>query len=260
MPDTPQRSEGFSVEDYSEVADLFREYARTRNRTLRNDLVERHRWIGTVAARRFSNRGEPYDDLLQVAMFGVLKAVERFDPDYGSSFATFAMPTVVGELRRYFRDATWTLRVTRRAKDIHLALGGVIEDLTHELGRSPRIDEIARAMRTTEDEVLDAMEAGKAYRATSLSQRLSEDSTAPEDSGALAFDDERLGGAAGRVALSRLLQDLPEREREIVYLRFYRDMTQSEIAEQIGVSQVHVSRLLRSSLEQLRRRLGDEAR
>lgn len=247
--------------DPADVLDRFRRYRDTRDRRLRNQLVEEHRWIARVAVRRFTNRGEPVDDLQQVALLGLLKAVERFDPEYGSSFATFAMPTITGELRRHFRDTTWSLRVSRRAKELHLALTAAVEPLTHELGRAPRLDELARAMGVTIDDLMDAMEAGNAYRTSPLVTRPGDDGAgAGEESRVVAFDDTGLVGADDRVAVRGLLAALPERERRIVYLRYFGDLTQTEIAEQVGVSQVHVSRLLRTTLTHLRRRLESPAR
>jgi RNA polymerase sigma-B factor len=241
-----------------EIGARFRAYRASRDRALRNQLVEEHRWIAQVAVRRFANRGEPVDDLMQVALLGVLKAVERFDPEYGSSFAAFALPTVVGELRRHFRDATWALRVSRRAKELHLALSAAVEPLTHELGRPPRLDELAQRLGTSVEDLVEAVEAGNAYRTTPLVHRAGDDGT-PDDLRVLAAEDETLTAAESRLTIHDVLDALPERERKIVYLRFFGDLTQAEIAEQVGVSQVHVSRLLRATLATLRRRLDDRA-
>ena len=243
-----------SRRDDAEVLEMFRAYVAGRDRRLRNRLVEEHRWLARLAARRFANRGEPADDLHQVALLGLLKAVERFDPEFGSSFAAFARPTITGELRRHFRDATWSLRVSRRAKELHLAVAAAVEPLTHDLGRPPRLDELARHVGGTVEDVVEAIEAGNAYRTAPLARRSSEDGVS-EDSPILACDDDGLAGADDRVALRELLGRLPERERQIVYLRFFDDLTQSEIADQVGVSQVHVSRLLRSTLDDLRQQL-----
>ncbi len=239
------------------LIERFRRYRRTGERQVRNQIVEEHRWLATVASRKFANRGEPLDDLQQVALLGVVKAVERFDPERGSSFVTFALPTVMGELRRHFRDATWAVRVPRRAQELHLAMGSVLEPLAHQLGRSPTPGEIAAAMGVRVDDVLEAMEAGNAYRTASLSTRAGDDAV-PEDM-KLASDDRGLVEADVRVTLRELLHQLPERERRIVYLRYFDELTQTEIAQQVGVSQVHVSRLLRSSLDDLRRRLAAPA-
>ncbi len=247
-----QNDDGARRSNDATIDALFRQYRDTGDRRLRNRLVEEHRWVATTAARRFANRGEPFDDLFQVAQLGVLKAVERFDPDYGSAFATFAIPTVVGELRRHFRDATWAMRVSRRTKELHQSLAATTEALSHELGRSPRPDEIARRLDVQVDDVLEAMSAGAAYRPASLVAR---DGTEEPDSWALAeipIGDE----LDTRLAIRQHLVALPPRERRIVYLRFFEDLTQGEIAELVGVSQVHVSRLLRATMDQLRAELA----
>jgi RNA polymerase sigma-B factor len=235
----------------------FRTLRRTDDSALRDRLIEDHLWLARHCARRFSNRGEPADDLEQVANMALVKAVDRFDPDFKVRFATFAVPTIVGELRRHFRDKTWSMRVSRRLKDLHLELKSVSEQLAHDLGRAPSIDELAEALDTTPEEVLEALEAGAAYRTTSLS------------AGPMGSDDDQeivpgesddtLESAPIRVALQEAMSTLPERERRVVYLRFYLGLTQSEISEEIGVSQVHVSRILRSTLARLGDELGDFA-
>jgi len=239
--------------DSPETIARFREFRATRDRALRNQLIEEHRWVALHCAHRFAKRAEPLDDLIQVAQLGVLKAVERFDPDVGVAFTTYAIPTVLGELRRHFRDATWALRVPRRAKDLHLELGTAIERLSQQLKRSPRIDEIAAAMHVSEDDVLQAMEAGGAYRAAALTPPAEDDDDEPaEDGVTIGRHDPELGHVDDRMAVQALLDRLPQRERRIVYLRFFEDYTQSEIAAMVGMSQVHVSRLLRASLAKLR--------
>lgn len=236
------------------MLERFVEYRRTQDRDLRNELIEEHRWIAVHCARRFDKRGEPLDDLVQVAQLGVLKAVQRFDPEHGASFTTFAMPTVLGELRRHFRDATWALRVPRRMKDLHVELSGEIERLSQRLQRPPTVDEIAASLQVTSDDVLHAMEASSAYRAAPLTPPSDDDSE--EDSSA---EGSTLGGIDGsflvaddRHELAALLATLPARQRQILHLRFFEEMTQSEIAEIVGISQVHVSRLLRASVDKLR--------
>jgi RNA polymerase sigma-B factor len=231
----------------------FVEYRETGERSLRNELIEEFRWVAVHCARRFSNRGEPIDDLIQVGMLGVLKAVERFDPEVGVSFTTFAIPTVMGELRRHFRDTTWSVRVPRRIKDLHVELGAAVEFLTGELQRSPKIEELARHLGVSTDEVLEAMEASSAYRAGPLSAPAGDDGREPtNESEAVGGDDVDLHLADDRLAVRALLRWLEPRERRIVYLRYFEGLSQSQIAERVGVSQVHVSRLLRSSIERLK--------
>ena len=234
----------------------FAELRRTSDRDLRDRLIEDHLWLARHCARRFSGRGESPDDLTQVANMALVKAVDRFDPTFKVRFATFAVPTIVGELRRHFRDRTWSMRVSRRLKDLHLELKSASERLSHDLGRSPSVDELADALDCTPEEVLEALEAGAAYRATSLSAGLSSEEA---DEMVPGEDDEELEDTSVRVIVQDALNTLPERERRVVYLRFYLGLTQSEIAEEIGVSQVHVSRILRSTLSQLGDELGEDA-
>jgi RNA polymerase sigma-B factor len=227
----------------------FRELRRTNDPSLRDRLVEDNLWIARHGARRFAGRGEADDDLLQVASLALVKAVDRFDPEMNLRFATFAMPTIVGELRRHFRDRTWSMRVSRRLKDLHLELRTASEQLTHVLGHPPSVSELADELDVTVEEVLEAMEAGATYRSASL------------DAGPVGaegvetlvpgVDDADLGYTPERVAVRESLEGLPQRDRRVVYLRFYLGMTQSEIAEEVGVSQVHVSRILRAALAQL---------
>lgn len=234
----------------------FEEYRRTGDRTLRNELVEEHRWVAAHCARRFANRGEPTADLLQVAQLGVLKAVERYDPTFNVTFSTFAVPTVTGELRRHFRDATWPVHVPRRVKELHLALGAAAEDLHHDLGRPPLVEEVAERVGATVDEVLEGMEAGAAYRSGSLSSPSERDDDAPLLDRMLGEDDAGLALADDRVTVMAVLAELPERERQILYLRYFEGRTQSEIGDEVGLSQVHVSRVLRATLDRLALAVG----
>lgn len=234
----------------------FAELRRSSDRALRDQLIEEHLWLARHCARRFSGRGESPDDLTQVANMALVKAVDRFDPTFKVRFATFAVPTIMGELRRHFRDRTWSMRVSRRLKDLHLELKAASERLSHDLGRSPTIDELADSLDCTPEAVLEALEAGAAYRATSLSAGMGSEEGEEIVPGE---DDEELEDTSVRVVVQEALNTLPERARRVVYLRFYLGLTQSEIAEEIGVSQVHVSRILRSTLSQLGDELGDEA-
>lgn len=233
----------------------FQELRKHGDARLRDELVEEHIWLARHCARRFSGKGESPDDLLQVASLALIKAVDRFDPGFKVRFATFAVPTIEGELRRHFRDRGWSLRVSRRLKELHLELRSAGEDLSHTLGRAPTIDELSQAVDRTPEEVLEALEAGAAYRSTSLSAGPTADD-APEI--VPGEDDPELAGADARVAVQDALGTLPERERRVVYLRFYLGMTQGEIADEIGVSQVHVSRILRATLALLEDELGED--
>jgi RNA polymerase sigma-B factor len=256
----PLDSRSTSASDVSSdgewLLEQFRVFRRSGDREIRNALVEEHRWIASRCARRFQGRGEPLDDLVQVALFGVLKAVERFDPERGIAFPAFAMPTVLGELRRHFRDHTWSLRVPRRLKELHISVGRAVEELRASLGRHPTVDELAQRLHVTAEEILEALEAGAAYRTGPLS--LPDDADGERDAVALGADDADLVRADDRMGVRRLLGALAPRERTIVYLRFFGELTQQEIADRLGMSQVHVSRLLRQSLQQLRSAVDEE--
>jgi RNA polymerase sigma-B factor len=237
----------------TETDSRFSVYRRTRDRRLRDELVEEHVALAHFLARRFASRGEHLDDLSQVALVGLLKAVERFDPDRGLQFSTFATPTIVGELKRHFRDRGWAVRVPRRVQELHLQLGRIIGSLSQELARSPTPAEIAREAGVSEEDVLEAMEAGGVYRLPSLDESVS-DEEGGDRASRLGDDEPGFEQVEQRADLGELLDALPPREQKIVYLRFFEGLTQSEIAERVGISQMHVSRLLARSLEVLRAR------
>jgi len=249
----------FDNDERAELRQKFADYAAARDPALRDELVAAHLGLAEYLARRFANRGEPLDDLVQVASVGLLKAVDRFDPDRGLEFSTYATPTIVGELKRHFRDKGWAVRVPRRVQELHLRLAKVVNTLGQELGRSPTITEIAQHAEVSEEEVLEAIEAGHAYRFASLD---APSSSADDESGTLASqlgeDDPAMEDIEHRVALSPLLSTLPPRERTILHLRFFEGMTQSEIAARLGISQMHVSRLLARSLAELRAQADDD--
>lgn len=229
------------------VADeRWREFARTRARRLRNELVEANLGLGAHIAQRYSGKGID-EDIRQVAFLALVKAVERFDPDRGVPFSAFAGRTIEGEIKRYFRDSTWTLRVPRALKERSLYVVKTAEQLAQSLGRAPTVADLAGYLEITNDEVLEALAAGSAANPHSID--VAEDGLAP---GALGADDARLAALHDRVLIDDLMNVLPEREREIVRLRFYEDLSQTEIAERVGVSQMHVSRLLRRSLDAMK--------
>lgn len=236
----------------------FVEYQRTGDRCIRNELVEAHRPLACYLARRYANRGEPLDDLVQVACLGVLKAVERFDPDRNLEFSTFASATVNGELKRHFRDKTWAIRVPRRAQELHLRLGNAVNECSQRFGRAPSIAEVAAELGVSEDEVLEAMDVARAYRGDSLDRTTDEGAPGAAEA-RLRVDDPGFELAEHRAVLERALESLPARERRIVELRFFEERTQSEIARVVGISQMHVSRLLTRVLDQMREEISADA-
>ncbi len=241
--------------------ELFRKLTSTKSRSLRNELVERHMGLAAHIAKRYQRAGTRDDDLRQVAMVGLVKAVDRFDPEYGSSFSAFAGRTIEGELKRYFRDRTWVVRVPRGAKELHLQVRRAIDELGHDLGRSPSVDELARHLRVDRDDVLRGLAASAAYSVGTLDAVGGGDDAdmAIDRQGALAVDDRGFGDTEDRQVVMELLERLPEREREIVRMRFYERMSQFEIGEAMGISQMHVSRLLRRSFTQMREWVDDPA-
>ncbi len=218
----------------------------------RDALIELHLPLVEYLARRFRNRGEPYEDLVQVGTIGLLKAVDRFDSDRGVEFSTYATPTVVGEIKRYFRDKGWAIRVPRRLQEMKLALSKSTGELSQKLGRSPTIAEIAAHLGVSEDEVIEGLESANAYSTISLDAPDSGDEDSPAMADTLGIADDALEGVEYRAALAPLLDQLPPRERTILTLRFFSGMTQTQIADRVGISQMHVSRLLARTLAKLR--------
>ncbi len=225
-------------------------YAISRDQVLRDEIVARADWLVTRSARRFSNRGEPFDDLVQEARIGLLKAIERFDPDRSVPFGAYATPTIMGELRRHFRDRTWAVHVPRGSKDIIASAISARDDLARELGRSPRVPEIATRMGLATDTVIEALEANDAYFTRTL-----------ESSGAhqIPAAEPALEDLLDRHVLSTLLDRLAPRQRRILHMRFFEGLTQTEIARRIGTSQVHVGRLIAASLAELNRQATNGA-
>ncbi|MGW3510331.1 RNA polymerase sigma factor SigF [Streptomyces sp. NPDC000994] len=221
---------------------------------LRNQLVRMHLPLVEHLARRFRNRGEPLDDLTQVATIGLIKSVDRFDPDRGVEFSTYATPTVVGEIKRHFRDKGWAVRVPRRLQELRLALTTATAELSQLHGRSPTVHELAEKLAISEEEVLEGLESANAYSTLSLDVPDTDDES-PAVADTLGAEDEALEGVEYRESLKPLLEDLPPREKRILLLRFFGNMTQSQIAQEVGISQMHVSRLLARTLAQLREKL-----
>ncbi len=221
---------------------------------LRNTLVRMHLPLVEHLARRFRNRGEPLDDLTQVATIGLIKSVDRFDPDRGVEFSTYATPTVVGEIKRHFRDKGWAVRVPRRLQELRLSLTTATAELSQRHGRAPTVHELAEHLGISEEEVLEGLESANAYSTLSLDVPDTDDES-PAVADTLGAEDEALEGVEYRESLKPLLEDLPPREKKILLLRFFGNMTQSQIAQEVGISQMHVSRLLARTLAQLREKL-----
>ena len=244
----PGPHEGLASED-----DLLRRFAETRDPQLREELVNRFLPLARSLAMRYSGGGEPGDDLIQVASVGLMGAIERFDPSRGVPFAGFAGPTILGELRRHFRDRVWTLRVPRGLQERIRSVEEAITKLGSELERSPTVAEVSAKLNVSEDEVLEAMEAGDARRTVSLDQPAAGDDMGDSSIGdRVGGDDPGFDLVEARSAISSGARVLSDLEREVLRLRFVEDLTQSKIADEVGYSQMHVSRILRRALDRLR--------
>jgi RNA polymerase sigma-B factor len=237
----------------TEIRKLFAHFQKTRDRSTRDALILAHENLAVYLAAKFADRGEPLEDLVQVARIGVINAVDRYDPSRGVEFSTFATPTIVGEIRRHFRDKLWSIHVPRRLRELNRALMRSVETLSQRFGRSPTIEELAEESGAPFDVVLEALEAGRAYTPVSL------DAETGEEEGrtgvlleALGGEDPHLAHLEERVTLEWALAKLPDRERELVTLRYTERLSQSQIARRLRVSQMHVSRLQRSALARLR--------
>jgi RNA polymerase sigma-B factor len=222
---------------------------------IRDRLVELHLPLVEHLARRFAGRNEPLPDLFQVGSIGLIKAIDRFEPERGLEFSTYATPTILGEIKRHFRDFGWLLRVPRRAQELQTSIAMARADLSQELGRAPTVAELAERIQAPIDEVIEALDVARGYVAVPLTA-LSEDRGDPANNPIVGIVDEGLSLVEARAVLVPLLAGLPERERRILLLRFVDNLTQTEIASQVGISQMQVSRLITRSLAQLRHRLA----
>lgn len=219
---------------------------------LRERLATGYLPVARNVARRYAGRGEPLEDLTQVGCIGLLKAIDRYDPELGYHFLSFAIPTITGEIRRHFRDKTWSMRVPRRLKDLHVAINPAVVELSAQLHRAPRPSEIAAHLQTSTAEIIEALHAAQAYRPASLEGSLYPTTDATPLADTLGTPEPRYELFTNIHSLAPHLAALPARERNIVIMRFYQDMTQTQIAEKIGVSQMHISRLLAATLIKLR--------
>lgn len=234
---------------------LFAEYFDTGSDRARAELIESYAPLAEFFAGRYRNRGAESEDLRQVAQLALIKALDRFDPDVGVKFSTFAGRTIDGELKRYFRDKTWTVRVPRALKELSADVRKTADQLALEHGRAATVDEIARYLEVDSDSVLEALDVKGAYRPTSLDRPAGAEGDSATIGDLMGEDDQGMARGEARMTVRSLLATLPERERTILELRFYEDCSQTEIAERVGVSQMHVSRLLRRSFDRLRGQL-----
>ena len=235
---------------------LLERYHRDRDRAAREALVARFLPLARQLARRYQRGAEPLDDLTQVASLGLLKAIDRFDPTRSTAFSSFAVPTILGELKRHFRDRGWSVRVPRDLQELAVRVDRVTDDLARSLGRAPTPDEIGSEIGVTVEQVLEAREAAGAYRAGSLDRPRAADAEGDALTDKMGVEDPGVGLAEDAATVERLMDVLTDREREVLRLRFVEDLTQSEIGARVGVSQMHVSRLIRQAIARLRDAAG----
>jgi RNA polymerase sigma-B factor len=253
---SPRSSPGLALyggpENLSERELLVR-LSENGDQAAREELIKRYLPLVRSLARRFASRGQPVEDLVQVGSIGLIKAIDRFDLDRGVELSTYATPTILGEIKRYFRDKGWAVKVPRALQDLNVRLNRAIEHMTVELHRSPTISELAAATRVTEEEVVEALESGRAYSSISIfSGGASEDEESLELLDCLGRDEQAYDTFEQRRVLAPAMERLEPRERLILHLRFFEGMTQTQVAARIGISQMHVSRLIRKSIDNLR--------
>ena len=237
---------------------LFAKYAETKDSKIRDRLVVMHQNLVRFLAGKFMNRGEPIEDLVQVGTIGLINAIDRFDPGRGTKFSTYATPTIVGEIRRHFRDKAWSLKVPRRLQELNLSANKAAESLSQKLGRAPTIQEIAQYVEASEEETLEAIELGNAYDTVSLDSKLAyEGESAPLSLAEfVGASDCTLDNLEKYGDLNQAMDCLDQRERSIIYLRFFKDMSQTEVAKRLNISQMHVSRLQQKALRRLKELLS----
>lgn len=260
MADTQRATKsGKAAWDKEKTHELFRRYKEEGDVEAREKLVMSHMNLVRFLANKFKNRGEPLDDLIQVGYLGLLKAIDRFDPSRGLEFTTYATPTIMGEIKRHFRDKGWSVRVPRRLQELSAKVNQATDVLTTELQRSPKIEEIAEYLDASVDEVLEAMESSSAYSSVPLEGTGNNDNDdAPSVLDRYATEDSALNFTDDRLIIEEALKGFSPRECEVIDLRFLQGMTQIEIAEQLGISQVQVSRLLRRTLKKIQDKIDPE--
>jgi RNA polymerase sigma-B factor len=239
---------------------LLRRYHQDGDLQAREELIERYMSLVRSLARRYAYRGEQLDDLVQIGAIGLIKAIDRFNLERGVELTTYATPNIIGEIKRHFRDKGWSVRVPRGLQELNVQVSKLVEQLTVQLGRSPTIAELAEAAGVEEEDVLEALESGRAYSSVSLSPGGASDEEAELDPlESLGTEDPEYEVSEDRAVLAPGFKVLDERERRILHLRFFSGLTQSQIADQIGISQMHVSRLIRRSLEKIREEIAAES-
>ncbi len=239
---------------------LLRRYHEQGDVGAREQLIERYMSLVRSLARRYSHRGEQLDDLVQIGAIGLIKAIDRFDVSRGVELTTYATPNIIGEIKRHFRDRGWSVRVPRGLQELNIQLSKLLEQLTVQLGRSPTIPELAKAAGVTDEEVLEALESGRAYSSLSLSAGSGFDEDGELDPlESLGTEEHQYEVSEDRAVLQPGFRVLDKRERTILHLRFFEGLTQSQIAQQVGISQMHVSRLIRRSLEKIREEIASDA-
>lgn len=253
------KTSGKSAWDKEKTRELFRRFKEEGDMDAREKLVMSHLNLVRFIANKFKNRGEPIDDLIQVGYLGLLKAIDRFDPSRGLEFTTFATPTIMGEIKRHFRDKGWSVRVPRRLQELSAKVNQATDTLTSQLQRSPTIAEIADYLDATVDEVLEAMESSSAYSSVSLEAPSgADDDDTPSVIDRYATEDSDLAFTDDRIIIEEALANFSPRERDVIEMRFLKGMTQIEIAEKLGISQVQVSRLLRRTLKKIQDKIDPE--
>lgn len=252
-------SKGKPAWDKERTRELFRRYKEEGDEEAREQLIVSHVNLVRYIAAKFKNRGEPLDDLIQVGTIGLIKAIDRFDPSRGLEFTTYATPTIMGEIKRHFRDKGWTIRVPRRLQELSAKVNSATDELTARLQRSPSIEEVAEYLGTTADEVLEAMESSSAYSSVPLeAQGGNEDDDAPSVIDRYASVDGDLEASDDRMVLEEVIGEFPEADQQAIRMRFIDGMTQVEIAKRLGISQVQVSRMLRRALRRIQDKIDPE--
>ncbi len=253
------RARGKAVWDKDRTRELFRLYKEEDDEDARQQLIVNHLNLVRFLASKFKNRGEPLEDLIQVGTIGLIKAIDRFDPSRGLEFTTYATPTIMGEIKRHFRDKGWSVRVPRRLQELSQKINQANDELTRELQRSPSVEEIAHELGASVDEVLEAMESSSAYSSVPLEGGgQGDDDEAPSVIDHYASIDQDLAASDDRMILEEAIADFSPREQEIIRMRFLEGMTQVEIAKRLGISQVQVSRLLRRTLQRVQEKIDPE--